>query len=506
MTNNIPYKPQPLPAPPTRKSTAMPKSKHVMISQPRVLLLSYLINVFIPGSAFFRSERKRTKTVGVLFLLVWLSLIGIGAYLYFSNTLMDVGLTVISDGTHLQYASYAIYAVSIIAVTGILSGTCYINHKALLWNKIAKGLLLFVSFVITFALIAGNLWVGSTIQDVKQTLEVVAQEKNAIAPKPVQQPKIIKADTPVWGDETRINMMILGSDQGADRIGIRPDILMVASINTKTGETQLFNLPRNLTGARFPAGTPAAKVFPRGFTAEEGLINAVWTWAETRPELFPDVSNPGLEATRQIMGETLGLNISYYMVVNMQGFTDLVDTVGGVTVNVPRDLPKAKTGTINPPLIKAGQNKLLNGDDALWFVRSRADSTDYDRILRQRCMISALTNELDGQTIVTSLPQLLLNLRENFSTNINQADVKDWSGLFDKVRDNTIQGYAFTNDVINPAKPNFPMIKKLVAESTFDEEPLTVQTKGEFGSLAKPTDVAPAPAAPEEVEQPNPYC
>src|SRR5699024_2987979 len=104
-----------------------------------------------------------------------------------------------------------------------------------------------------------------------------------------------------WANTERLNIMLLGQDAGEDRTGTRPDTIMVASIDTKTGKTALFSIPRNLENVEFPEGTPAAEEFPNGFDyfgKNQNLINAVWTWAEDRPDLFPDDPEPGLTATR----------------------------------------------------------------------------------------------------------------------------------------------------------------------------------------------------------------
>ena len=60
-------------------------------------------------------------------------------------------------------------------------------------------------------------------------------------------------------------MLLVGSDAGPDRKGTRTDTMMLASIDTTTGRTTLFALPRNIGYAQFPPGTPMAEKFPKGF-------------------------------------------------------------------------------------------------------------------------------------------------------------------------------------------------------------------------------------------------
>ena len=106
-------------------------------------------------------------------------------------------------------------------------------------------------------------------------------------------------------DKGRYNVLLIGGDSGADRIGTRPDSMTVASIDADTGRTVLIGLPRNMAKVPFPAGTAMAKQFPEGFQwnkcAAECLLNAVYTYAAepqercspaTRTPVRPQPSRP----------------------------------------------------------------------------------------------------------------------------------------------------------------------------------------------------------------------
>ncbi len=67
-------------------------------------------------------------------------------------------------------------------------------------------------------------------------------------------------DANAWADKPRVNVLLLGSDAGDDRIGVRTDSMMVASIDTDTGDTVLFGLPRNLEHVPIPKSNPLSKL------------------------------------------------------------------------------------------------------------------------------------------------------------------------------------------------------------------------------------------------------
>ena len=138
-----------------------------------------------------------------------------------------------------------------------------------------------------------------------------------------------------WADVPRVNTLLIGSDAGKDRWGTRTDSMMVVSTNTKTGDTLLIGIPRNLERVPFPESNPLHALYPNGYDCgDECLMNGIWTLAESRPDLFPGVKNPGRQSTVDVVGEITGLDIQQSVVINLRGFKALVDAMGGVDVNV----------------------------------------------------------------------------------------------------------------------------------------------------------------------------
>ena len=174
-----------------------------------------------------------------------------------------------------------------------------------------------------------------------------------------------------FGDQERVNVLLLGGDGGEDRDGVRTDTVIVASIDTDTGDTTLFSLPRNLENLPFPADSPLAEVYPDGFEAgdeSESLLNAVYrNGPAEHPDILGPTDNPGADFLKLGVGEALGLTIDYYVLVNLDGFSRLVDALGGITVNVNYYVPvggepvapaRCPTTTSRP-----GPNQHMDGAD-----------------------------------------------------------------------------------------------------------------------------------------------
>ena len=231
----------------------------------------------------------------------------------------------------------------------------------------------------------------------------------------------------------RLNVLLVGSDAGPDRTGARTDTMMLASIDTTTARTTLFALPRNIGYAQFPPGSPMAEQFPKGFhdaaspLSGNYLLNAVYAWGLDHPQDAPTTptDNPGLNLLHQTVGYMLGVDIDYYVEVNMAGFASIIDAVGGVTVDVgPVPLP---IGGVLPDgrhvkpsgYVPAGVQH-LGGEQALWFARSRRDSDDYKRMGRQRCLLQSMLQQKSPTDVITHFQEIAAATTNSVSTNIPQ--------------------------------------------------------------------------------------
>lgn len=274
-----------------------------------------------------------------------------------------------------------------------------------------------------------------------------------------------------WENAPRVTVLLLGSDAGDDRVGIRTDSMIMASTNTKTGDTVLFSLPRNLQNVPFPANNPLSKVWPKGYNCgAECLLNGVWTAAEERKDLFKNVAKPGLTTIRGVLQEITGLRIDYTVIVDLKGFQSLVDAMGGVTVNVTERLPIQGYHTSSGGVagiegwIEPGVQQ-LDGYHALWFARSRLLSDDYSRMRRQRCLVGKILNQVNPATMVQKYPQLAAVAKENIQTDVPAADLPAWVDLVLRIKNSSTRSLTFTPDNISPANPNFAAIKRMVKDS-----------------------------------------
>jgi polyisoprenyl-teichoic acid--peptidoglycan teichoic acid transferase len=260
----------------------------------------------------------------------------------------------------------------------------------------------------------------------------------------------------------RYNVLLLGGDSGAGRWGLRPDSLTVASIDADTGRTVLVSLPRNLANFPFGEGSVMHQQFPNGFDCEGCYLNGVSTWAQDHTDLFGKSANPGVDATVMAVEGITGLEVNYWAMVNLEGFKDLVDAVGGVTLKVRAPIPVGGLGSDVTGYIQPGVRR-LDGHDTLWFARSREGSDDYSRMARQKCVMSAMLQQISPQVALRNFQSIAKASSEMLSTNIPSSEVDRFIDLALKARSQRVASLSLVPPMINTGDPDIDLVQEKVA-------------------------------------------
>ncbi len=222
------------------------------------------------------------------------------------------------------------------------------------------------------------------------------------------------------------NILLLGADSGEGRDSMRFDSISVVSINADTGATTITGIPRDLANFPFAAG-PMQDTYPNGHQSHANAscgwgsgINQLRTEVEICQDgnaLYPDAvasgSEPGIEATKDAAEGILGIEIPYYVFLDMHGFAALIDALGGVDIDVAARLPEG-WGPAYPGQpadewaigwIEAGPQH-MDGDTAQWYARSRYTTSDFDRMQRQRILQQAMLAQFTPQVVLTRFQEL----------------------------------------------------------------------------------------------------
>jgi LCP family protein required for cell wall assembly len=458
----------------------------------------------VPGSGLLMGGRKK---LGAFVLTISVGLLLIAAY---------VGLT--------QRDSVLALAVSprqLLIATGavVLLGVLWI------WVVVASHKLLRPVSMTYTGRLAGSMFVGLLCFGIAVPTTVAAQtvmaQRDLVGSvfqsegnsKSATRPKVTNASDP-WAKTPRLNLLLLGADDGVGRTGVRTDTVIVASIDTKTGNTALISLSRNWMRMPFPVDSPLHKVYPDGFwdpskgnvEQPEYYLDAMYdNIPKAHPGILGQTDNEGADAIKLAASAALGLDISYYMQVNLAGFKQIIDAIGGITVNVNYRVPiggdygegpgsnteKKPSGYIEP-----GPNQKLDGYHALWFARGRYGLSDPSRQERQRCTIHALVNSVNPATLVTKYQQIASAGKQLLRTDIPQEILGAFVQLGLKVKNAKV-----TNIDLDKNK-NFPTGKNpdYTAMQEIIQKALTAQTNP-VASTVKPTK---KPTAGTSTKKPTP--
>lgn len=329
------------------------------------------------------------------------------------------------------------------------------------------------SFVLVLCLsLAAPVVVGARYALTQADLVETVFEDNRSATAPQE---VIEEDP--WAERPRVNVLLLGGDGNVQRDGVRTDSIILASVDTRTGHTVLFSLPRNLIGAQFPPGSALHDLYPDGYTGEgdpaTSMLNAVYGQVPARhPKVLGESDNEGADALKQAVAGSLGVDVDYYVLVNLLGFRDLVDAMGGVTVNVSKPVPIG--GNIDlgiPPedYLEPGPDQRLDGFEALWYSRGRYGSDDYERMERQRCMVRAIIEEAQPWTLLRRFEDLAATGKEIVRTDIPAGLMPAFVDLALRVKDAPVTSVVFRRSAaFSPGDPDFEWMRAVVRKALAD--------------------------------------
>ena len=277
-------------------------------------------------------------------------------------------------------------------------------------------------------------------------------------------PLAASSDSPTSSDGFK-TILLLGGDEGPGRWALRTDTIILVTIHEESGRIAMISIPRNMYKIQFPPGSAMANEFPKGFPE---LANAIYPYVFTHEEVAATYVRGDLqpEAIALASGISYSMNIRIddYVLVNMQGFLEIVDALGGVTLTLdkklpmPGNVPGAKTEY--PPFIGPGK-VTMDGTTALGYARSRSADSDYGRMGRQRQLLTALASQVQGSDILLRFPDLTEIMRWTVRTSLS---VGEFSSLVDRLRSGAAikESVGLAPPLIVPGNPNFTDISNLI--------------------------------------------
>ncbi len=249
-----------------------------------------------------------------------------------------------------------------------------------------KKILFWILGIIGVLVIAGGVYAYTVYSNVSNTLNTVH--------KPLDRDKSDKRDKKVdVSDNKPISILLMGVDQEDNGTG-RSDSLMLFTLNPKTKSMKITSIPRD----------SYTEIVGKG---KKDKINHAYAFG-------------GIDMTVKTVENFLNIPVDHYIEVNMAGFKDIVDAVGGVDVNNDLEFTSRESHF-------AKGNIHLNGETALKYTRMRYEDPrgDFGRQMRQRQVIQAVIKKGASVSSLASYGDVLKAIEKNVKTSLTQDQMFD---------------------------------------------------------------------------------
>lgn len=485
------------------------------------------LGTVLPGAGL---TRTRSRWIGWALLAVTLGGLAVGAHALLSRGVTTTALDIVSRPELLRPAALAIAVWGLVWCASIVLTAVEARPRGLGRG----GTLLLTAFTTLMVGAVG----GGTYLTVDYAL-ITGDTVSAVFSAPEPRPRVgvrVAPDADPWAQQARVNLLLIGSDAGADRIGIRTDSMIVASLDTRSGRVTLISLPRNLLDAPLAPDSPLRARYPSGrFGEPDGtcaqntpgatgqcqltnLYAEAEAYAVDHPRAYAKGVVPGREEIRGAVQQIVGLPIDHVVVIDLAGFSLLVDAMGGLDINVKDagtggPLPIGGHVTADNRIVgvtgwfKAGRQH-LDGLHALWYARSRAADSDDYRQARQRCVVRAIVEQVDPAAMLRQYPRLARIARDNIYTDIPAQSLPAFGELAARAQRAGVDSVSLTlADGIKPWNPDYARIRALVRQGiagpkTSQPVPSSSQPPT---TTPRPTP-RPVPATPSPTTTPYAQC
>jgi len=419
-----------------------------------------VLNFLLPGSAQVLAGNRRLGRFGLVCTLVMWALVVLGvlAALFWRSVLLSAFTTTVP--LLILQLVLVFYVVLWIVLT-------LDTLRLVRLVRVRTGTRWAVAVLAVLALVGVSATAGYAAAIVGSTRSFVSQVFTA-------GPSV----APVDGLYT---FLLLGGDAGEDRQGVRPDSLTVVTVNADTGKATMIGLTREMEQFPFAEGSPLWTLYPNGYDAHTGCgvdaCKLAYLYTEIdvyHPDMYPDAeakgSSSAIEAMKDAAEGITGIPIQFYVMVEMDAFAQLIDALGGVDVQVTDPVPLVGvdyTGDgsdidyIQPGL------RHMDGQTALWYARSRYDSTDYDRMQRQRTLQEAVISQFTPSTLLTHFQDIAAAGAQVVKTDVPQTMLGYFAELALKTKNLPIEDIELVPPTIDPEYPDINQIHQLVHDAVF---------------------------------------
>ncbi|ALS57497.1 LCP family protein [Rathayibacter toxicus] len=462
----------------------------------RRVLIAIVASVVMPGLGHRLLGSRRSATVRLLIAGITLACL-----LILAITLRSEPSTLVALATSPQAV---LVAGGIGASLGLFWASGPVATGVFAWHRLprsgARTALALTTVIVTALPLGVTTWWVTAASAQHQLLSTVFASGRGIVP--------------VNG---RYNILLMGLDADPLRDQVLlPDSLTLVSVDAVTGRSVLFGIPRTASNFLYPAGSALAHALPDGLRCHGGCgINHLYQYGLAHPNLYPGSTAPGDDALRDAVEGYSGLPVSATVSIKMTGFVDLISALGGVSVILNRPVLQAgvpdngsgRPIEYGPPLPSGLQH--LDGSQALWFARSRVNTSDADRSERQACLQAALFRQVTPLTVLTRFTDIARSGAETVATSLPTETLPALARLAEASRAYPFVRIELGEPLTLPEQPDTELVHRTVAAAIAgndDSGALRIAVPQPDAAVDAPAVTVPAQPAEREAHNQGPAC
>lgn len=294
---------------------------------------------------------------------------------------------------------------------------------------------------------------------------------NALPVANLQNPPL-PAGTPLCDGPAQLVLLVVGTDQmGGYNRGLA-DAIRLVRIDFVTPSVAVLAFPRDLW-VPLPGleGRGSLESYFGNVTLADGTV-LQGDYARINVAYFYgnlyDIPGGGQTLLAQTIYTNFGIPVENYVVMNMEAFEDVIDAIGGIDLDAPKDLNDYQKGWF----FKKGQQH-LDGENALRYARIRHTDNDFGRIERQTQVLMAVRDKITAPEMLPNLALVSSSVIDSLLTDLTRAKINSLICLAPSIKPESVRTYAIGEDMVTSMRtsegsavllPNYSAISSVIYE------------------------------------------
>ncbi|MEE4193795.1 MAG: LCP family protein [Anaerolineae bacterium] len=252
------------------------------------------------------------------------------------------------------------------------------------------------------------------------------------------------SSVPAAGEKNEWIFLAIAIDyRGENYVYGLADVIRLVRVDFDHAQINVVSLPRNLL-----VNVPTNRI-----QAENPiLLNQAYFFGSEGMQKYSG-SGYGAGALAETIQANFGITVDHYVVINFGGFIQIIDALGGIEVNLPKEI-KAEKEVLFPAGVQT-----LTGEEALKLARTRTNYSDMERMDHQNLILQAIFRKLTDPSVIYQLPELVNTLKGSVLTDVSPEQILTLINLLPRLREEKI-GYASPSaDLMTPDKQYIPSVR-----------------------------------------------